>query len=125
MRIVVIQLSDLHARDAHNPVLGRTEAIVDAVRGLDFAPGLYLVALTGDMTFSGTAAQFDLVSKWVEDLVARLKLAGPQIASVRVVACPGNHDCDFSSPTPARTRLIESMRKDTSIVDDPTSIYLQ
>lgn len=119
MKILLLQLSDIHVRLGTETILTQAERITDAVRGLDHPVAAVLIALTGDIAYSGASDQYAAAGRWISELCERLSAAvGPHV-SVAVAAIPGNHDCVLIPPSPARLALIDEMTRNPAIVDDP------
>jgi predicted phosphodiesterase len=121
MKLLVVQLSDIHIRDRSDWILTRASRIAEAVRNLDHEIGLCLLVFTGDIAFSGSADQYRVAESWITSLRQQLRNAVGDRVPVKVVAIPGNHDCDLTNPSPARTALIEAMARDPRIADDPNT----
>jgi hypothetical protein len=122
MRLLVLQLSDIHIKTQLDFVLSRAGRIADAVKDLDHEVTHCVLALTGDIAYSGTAEQYAWAAKWVAQVRDAVSSALQGRASVTVAAIPGNHDCDFREPSPARAALLDAMLKDPSIAADPGSV---
>src|ERR1019366_3431705 len=113
MKVAILHVGDAHIVGANEEVLTRAKRIVDAARLVESAPDLCIVALTGDLAFSGRPAQFALARTLVDEMLRHLRDAwGGEGAEIRVVAIPGNHDCDFSAPSLVRDELIAAIEKD-------------
>jgi hypothetical protein len=90
----VLHLSDFHFRasttwDA-STVLGRLSVDIGRMVYEGLAPDL--IVLTGDVAFSGKAAEYDLARTWITKEL--LPAAG--VGVDRLVIVPGNHDADRS-----------------------------
>ncbi len=121
MRILLLHLSDIHIQDSHDGVLARAGRIVAAVRDIDHRIDACILALTGDVGFSGKAEQYELAQEWLRLLRENLSEVYAGSVPIHLAAVPGNHDCDFSESSSARTSLIESMARDVRVVEDPAS----
>lgn len=94
----ILHLSDFHfsqdtALDADEVLRG----ISDAVRQLaseGHAPDF--IAITGDVAYSGKAAEYALARQWIEQ---RLLAALPGFDPANLLIVPGNHDVDRSTIT--------------------------
>lgn len=51
MHLLILHLSDLHIHHNSDPVLGRSAALVDAVKTVDLDIDCVLLAVTGDIAF--------------------------------------------------------------------------
>jgi hypothetical protein len=90
----VLHLSDFHFRasttwDA-NTVLGRLAVDIGRMARDGLAPDL--IVLTGDIAYSGKAAEYDLARAWI----TRELLPAAKLGVDRLVIVPGNHDADRS-----------------------------
>lgn len=90
--IRILHLSDIHfkqdkAWDA-DPLLRALCGFIEQEVGEGLVPDL--VAITGDVAFSGIAKEHALARKWLDDLWP--KLGG--LERDRLLIVPGNHDVD-------------------------------
>lgn len=108
MKVLLLQLSDIHIDAAEDPILGRAPKIADAVKNLEPNVDAVICALTGDVTWSGTSDQFSLALDFVVSVKTEIEKVLPAV-SVRFVTVPGNHDCDFSDKSEARTVLLKAI----------------
>jgi hypothetical protein len=124
VRLLVLHLSDIHLRTESDFVLDRVGAIVDSVRVLRDGVTCVIVAISGDVAFSGRAAEYELAMAWTESLLSGLKRVFGDIATVHTVVVPGNHDCDFSTKSSARATLIDALARDADLANDPATVTL-
>lgn len=114
--LLIAHLTDLHISNSSSPAASRIEAIAGAIGGQIEESTVVVLALTGDIAFSGRAAEYEIASNSIRLLIARLAAWSP--TSVVVVACPGNHDCDFkAAPQVVRDTLVsgfDTASKDVS-----------
>jgi predicted MPP superfamily phosphohydrolase len=109
MRILVVQISDIHLKTPGGAVGDRAAKVAQAV--VAKAPRVdacYLV-LTGDVANSGEPAQYSAARQLIERIKEELLEA--RIASVNVVAIPGNHDLNLATETDTRGFLLDSHDK--------------
>ncbi len=92
MRIAVIHLSDIHFRQAGNPILARVDRIAAAVNSSDAATGLFLVIISGDVAYSGSVKEYATALEFFGTLKGKLESLRKD-AKVEFVCVPGNHDC--------------------------------
>ena len=118
MRVLIVQLSDIHFRGTDDPVLSKAGRIVDAVRGLDYHVSACVVVLSGDITFGGKEDEFLVALEFVDELKQRLTSELANEVPVHVVAVPGNHDCDLIPERSIRTTLIEHIANHGDDIDD-------
>jgi predicted MPP superfamily phosphohydrolase len=85
--INILHIADLHARvDREREMALRFDALArDVLAG----PKVHVIALTGDIAFSGKPEQYALAAKHLSALCKRLGLKQSS-----VLICPGNHDVD-------------------------------
>lgn len=125
MKILIVQLSDIHVKGAKDRVLQRHPKIVDAVRNFGFKAELCLVAVTGDIAFAGKEEQYADSLYILEELKSKLPTA-LNGTPVEFVAIPGNHDCDFDLDTKARKSVINAAREndevDDSVIEQATKL---
>jgi predicted MPP superfamily phosphohydrolase len=125
MKLLVLQLSDIHITDSKNRVFTRHSKIVDALRNLGTQIDLCIVAVTGDIAFSGKEAEYIDSLEIFDNLKQQLPIALNN-AVVKFAAIPGNHDCDFSLDTKARKNVINTAKNDNevdeSIVESATIV---
>jgi hypothetical protein len=111
MRVLLVQLSDIHVKSAADPILARAGNIVDAIKNLDHEIDLAVVAVTGDLAFSGKTEEYAHVWRLLGEVRAGLeaKLGLHTTVPVRVAAVPGNHDVDFARDDEVRAILLDSV----------------
>lgn len=116
MKLLIIQLSDIHIKGKKDRVFSRAEKIVEAVRNISTKIELCIVAVTGDIAFSGTEQQYaDSL-----DIFETLRVGLPTAlngARVEFLAIPGNHDCDFNSGSKVRKSVISTVKEDNEVDD--------
>jgi len=118
MKLLVIHLSDIHIRGAGDFILKRADKIADAVAHLDDGVRTCVVAVTGDIAYSGSSAEYALAETLFTELRDRLK-AVLSLDDVTFVFAPGNHDCDFTDPHQLRDIVVGSLiRGQTTEVGD-------
>jgi len=87
--INILHIADLHARvDREREMALRFDALA---RDVSAGPKVHIIALTGDIAFSGKPEQYNLAVKHLSALCKRLG-----VRQSSVVICPGNHDVDRS-----------------------------
>lgn len=119
MRLLLVQLSDIHLRMSGNSLLERRGAIVSALQNLEPELDACLLLFTGDVAYSGQADEYYLALDFIGKLQSDLSAVLPNRAPVFVAAIPGNHDCDFSEPLAARDLLRAQLAANPSqVIDD-------
>jgi hypothetical protein len=115
--LMIVHLSDIHIKTPSDVVLSRAQQFADAVaaRAEDHGPAACIFVVTGDIAFSGTAAQYELALTFLTTLT---RACGQRLhIPSTMVVCPGNHDCDFGRSTSVRRSLLESVNGKAVDVD--------
>lgn len=127
-KILLIQLSDIHIKTEADlqRLIDRAPKVVSALAARSEANSVdaCLLLLSGDIAFSGTRAQYEWASSWLEILCEKLDERFAKVP-VYVVIVPGNHDCDFSHHKGMRERLVTAVEPaavDQSYVDGCTVV---
>ncbi|WP_213804778.1 metallophosphoesterase [Granulicella sp. dw_53] len=97
MRLAVLQLSDIHFQPTKKFVMNRLTKVVEAITAADLDWDHMLVVFSGDIAFSGKKAEFDLAAAFASGLKAEIHRRKANCI-LKMVAVPGNHDCDFTNP---------------------------
>src|ERR1022692_3735917 len=92
MRIAVVHLSDIHIRHAGDPILTRVDQLAAAVNSSDAAAELFLIVISGDISYSVDAKEYALALTFFAALKGKLEDVRKG-ARVEYVCVPGNHDC--------------------------------
>ena len=92
MRLLLVQLSDIHFRTASNPISARVSQIAAAIRSTGSTPDACAILITGDIAWSGDDAEYEVARAFFSDLRRELEhdFPGTQLAFLVI---PGNHDC--------------------------------
>lgn len=120
MKAIILHLSDIHfkAQRGVNKILEREEALAAAVQRLAESADTCFIVLSGDIAFSGKAAEYALAIELINRLKDLLKQANSSL-EVNIIAVPGNHDCDFSTSSGTRTYILEKVGiKDPAAVNE-------
>lgn len=111
-RVLLVQLSDIHIRDEKvlRLVLARVPALAAALAARPVVHGLRecILVFSGDLAFAGTTAEYSLVTRLLEHLLAELRTRFVGLR-VRWVFAAGNHDCDFARHNAMREKLLENV----------------
>jgi 3',5'-cyclic AMP phosphodiesterase CpdA len=98
MNLVILQLGDIHFDARTDASSGRPDSIAAALSSVAPEASACLVALTGDIAFSGTREEYAIAGTFLTDLTVAIGRTMPGVL-VAVAAVPGNHDCD-AAPAP-------------------------
>jgi hypothetical protein len=118
VRILLLHLSDVHIRTSTDVVLTRQEKLVDAVRNIETDIAAIVCVLSGDIAWSGAEDEYILAVEWARTVESELRRAFAEPAIIRFVPIPGNHDCDFSVSTEARSVVGQVVSKTPSRLRD-------
>jgi len=108
MQIALLQLSDIHFKTSGNPIAERVQQIASAFHSITPKPDCCLVAVTGDVAFSGARTEYDQASAFFRLLEISLK-ANRAGTPVWFTFVPGNHDCDHSANSDLRQITIDGV----------------
>ncbi len=106
MKIAVIHLSDIHIKTSTDWILERATGIAAAAKSAAPCPDAYLLAVTGDVAFSGKPSQYDLAKKFFDKVKERLSAEGKPVFAFYL---PGNHDLDFDTAPDTRPTLLAAL----------------
>ena len=124
MKLLLIQLSDIHITGEDDVVTDRHSQIVNAVKNLDYSLDLCVIVVTGDIAYSGTDEQYFVALEFFGNIQQLLSdnlsgTLGDQRVPVHFVTVPGNHDCDLTASGTVRGLVADSILRDTSRAADP------
>lgn len=106
MKLAIVQIGDIHIKDVDNPVLQRANSIASAVRAETIDAPNTLLAVTGDVAYSGTPEEY----LRARDFFTKLQLELQSVSGTKLlttIAIPGNHDCNFDEEGEVRPALLE------------------
>jgi 3',5'-cyclic AMP phosphodiesterase CpdA len=109
MQIAILQISDVHINSGADPVLSRFTAIAAALHQAAPHASACIVAISGDVAYSGQVSQYEAALAFFTNLRTEL-LKYPGIKTVEFIAVPGNHDCDFKHESDVREYLLRDIR---------------
>lgn len=119
MRVLILHVSDIHIRGSRDFVLSLGRELVEAVKDVEHSPACIIVAVSGDIAWSGKPEEYLLALEYFNAVVEGLKelFRSNEGASppIYFAACPGNHDCDFDPESKLRRALLEDVFKDHSL----------
>lgn len=112
-----MHLSDIHIKSVKEGVLSNADKIGSAIRSRNDGADLVVCVVTGDISFSGKAEQFEIAREFFTNIAASVG------SVVHFAMVPGNHDLDHDRPNAAREALVKSVLQspgekiDTTIVE--------
>lgn len=99
MRIVLIQLSDLHCttnKPGGNPLISRIPALCGAIRSALSPSDQCILLFSGDIADWGKAEEYDIAKGCIQSIYSEIEEHSSNKPIILMV--PGNHDLDFSHP---------------------------
>lgn len=97
MKILLVQLSDLHLQNFDDFIMNNVNKIVSALNHYGKVTEVVIV-LSGDLTQRGNKYQFKVVGAFLSRLTAKLKESSiVKEKWINFVVVPGNHDIDMSN----------------------------
>lgn len=112
--IVVVHITDLHVEHDKSEALLRIPKLEPAILEVVDPNFVVIIALSGDIAYSGKAQQYAIVER--ELLLLKERLIGRGITKVLFVCSPGNHDCDFDCD---KASLVSYLLKAAEQADPP------
>lgn len=107
-KLTVVHLSDIHIHGAKDRCLEAIDQVAAAVYELARDADEVLLAITGDVAFSGSEAEYQVATaKLLEPLLSAL--ARETRKKVLVSIAPGNHDCVLKPMNEVRETLIAAI----------------
>ena len=112
MRIVFLQISDLHIKDKSGAHPSRIQAIVQSIHEFDEFDGIVIV-LSGDLAATGSKNEYSIVSSFIGQLMSGIRTAYPNIdtKNIKLLVVPGNHDIHYSTGHRPDSSLVENAFK--------------
>ncbi len=107
MRLSVVHFSDIHIKDYGDKILKRIDSLKAAVTSLLPSNGIVVIAISGDIAFSGKKEQYEIANNILSEITEYIE--NEKKSQVNVVCVPGNHDCNFDETTSVRDTLIKAM----------------
>ncbi len=103
--LIVAHLTDIHINGDLDPVLSRATEIGAAISSHASRAKAIVLAISGDVSYSGNPAQYAVAEIFLRKVESRLRQDFQ--GEVKFVLVPGNHDCDFSGPQGVRNALLK------------------
>jgi hypothetical protein len=108
-KLLVLHLSDIHIRASGSKVSDKYSDIARSINHQLPAVGRVLVAISGDIAWSGKKEEYVLAEIFIDSLKAAIEQGYPDVI-VDVVVCPGNHDVDFGRHDEVRDAVLSKIR---------------
>jgi len=127
LNLLIVHISDIHFTLSTNPVLAHAERLLEAVRSVSVGITECIVAVTGDVAFSGDKGEYEIAAEFLSKIMTAIRTTIPH---VEMFVIPGNHDCNFTRQSAVRQVLIDqkevlaSVRPspDESVVENCTTV---
>lgn len=107
MKLCVLHLSDIHFHPTGNPVSERASAIAYSAFPAARSADACLIAVTGDIAFSGAALEYQVALSFLNEI--RETISAETGRPVYIVLVPGNHDCALKPVDEIREIVIQQM----------------
>jgi predicted MPP superfamily phosphohydrolase len=109
MRIIVVQISDLHFRSSRDGIVSRAKAVVHAILAVVPTPDACYIALTGDIANSGDKPEYEVAKIFIVRIKEELLKAN--VNECQIISIPGNHDLNLRKENATRRFLLENLDK--------------
>src|SRR4051812_48924219 len=105
-KLLILQLSDIHIKNEKEAVLERSSQIARAAQSLNSESKCCILVLSGDISYSGTQAEYLIAETFLQDLKSNLK---GHFNQIEIVVVPGNHDCSFNKEDSIRKIVLSQL----------------
>lgn len=120
-KLTVLHLSDIHIKSSQDGCLNKAEAIAIACYPMARNADAVLIAITGDIAFSGAVAEYGLFTERLLDpLITALEKETAR--PVYVSMAPGNHDCVLVPRNIVRETVIQAVVATPSNAEDEAMV---
>jgi len=117
MKLLVIQLSDIHFKESENAIINKEEKLFEAIRNSTLEYEEIFLLVTGDTAYSGKENEYKIGIDFIKGLKSKIEAYSKK--KVTVIVIPGNHDCDFSLDNKARQNQLNIIQRlGDSAIDD-------
>lgn len=116
MSAIILHLSDIHIRSNHDWILAKPTEIAATLNGSLPDSSAVFIVVSGDIAFSGKREQYEAAKGLL--FAIRDAILSEKEIPIHFITAPGNHDCDFSKGTRARTLALNAVRMDASQLED-------
>ncbi len=117
MKLLVIQLSDIHFKETENAIIKKEEKLFEAIRNSTLEYEEIFLLVTGDTAYSGKENEYKIGIDFIKGLKSKIEEYSKK--KVTIIVIPGNHDCDFSLDNKARQNQLNIIQRlGDSAIDD-------
>lgn len=106
MKILILHLSDMHFRDNRSYKTENIENIINALKQRIIGATGIIIAVSGDLTFSGYYPQSNQIESFFTALVVKIKNTY-HFDNVPIMMVPGNHDINYKQGSYTAENLSE------------------
>jgi predicted MPP superfamily phosphohydrolase len=101
MILKVLHISDIHFCGDEEIAANQIRSVVGALKSETISADGYIVVLSGDVAYSGKQQEYASALGFLQNLKTEFSLYD-DVAKLKIVAVPGNHDCNHSQPSHTR-----------------------
>lgn len=107
MKFMILHLSDIHIRNASDPILARDSKIAQSI--FPYLPQIkhLIILISGDIAYSGRQEEYDMALGFIQRIKSTI-LSEKQLP-IEFICVPGNHDNNFDLNTDTRKIIIDSL----------------
>jgi hypothetical protein len=120
MKLGVLHLSDIHFHDESDPARNYAACIAKACYETAHKSDKFIIAITGDIAFSGKAAEYSYAIELISGISSMLESEIND--SVEIFIAPGNHDCTLIPEDEIRTITIDKVIENQSEIISPAVV---
>lgn len=120
MSLAILHLSDAHFHGTQDKALAYPPLIARACAEKARRTQTFVVALTGDIAYSGAPPEYGTAKQFLDNL--KSEFADRDCAVDAIVMVPGNHDCVLKPEDKVRSIVIKSLIDDINQASDPDVI---
>lgn len=95
MKLLILQLSDLHLKNKEDAFSVDVDKIVQSLNAIDDADECVIV-ISGDLAFSGKDCEYKATGSLLGAIIKKLVITKFQHKYIEIICVPGNHDIDFT-----------------------------
>lgn len=93
MKVVLIQLSDIHLSNERDFVLSRVKHIAKACKTITNGADCIFIIATGDIANTGIKKEYDIALVFFRELEKLILEGNKKTKQINYILVPGNHDC--------------------------------
>lgn len=110
MKVVLIQLSDIHLSTERDFIISRLNHIAKACKTITNGANRIFIVITGDIANTGIRNEYDIALKFFKNIDVEILKENTKASSIDYILVPGNHDC-FLPEDDLREASIERIAK--------------